>query len=140
MNTSGIEPCGNKVLVKPDKLEQKTKGGIVIPDDALERHQHAAHYGYVIALGPDCFKHTVTITERLIDGHWKEVERKTVGYTKPWVSVGDRIAFARYTGLLSDGEDGETYRVINDEDITSVVTPKVTQTTIEARKAFASGD
>jgi len=139
-NTSGIEPCGNKVLVKPDEIEEFTEGGILIPDQILERHEAAAVYGVVIAIGPDCFTHTVTNTATWYDGcngnNWKPKERKTTGYSGDWVEPGDRIAFAIYAGLESTGEDGEKYKMINDEDITAKVSKNVTQTSLEARKPF----
>jgi co-chaperonin GroES (HSP10) len=137
LNTSGIEPCGNKVLVKPDSVEEVTEGGIVIPKTVTDRHQLSACYGYVIAVGPDCFQHAVELTERLIDGSWKPIERKTIGYSGEFARPGDRISFAPYGGAHSTGQDGETYWIINDEDITGHVTEGVTQTSIEARKPLA---
>ena len=67
-NKSGIEPCGNKVLVKPDSLEEMTAGGIILPPNVKTRHELSACYGYVIAVGADCYRHTISVTERLIDG------------------------------------------------------------------------
>lgn len=136
VNTSGMEPCGNKVLVKPDALEEFTDGGILLPDQVKDRHELSACYGYVVAVGPDCFKHTTSITERLIDGAWKEVEKITIGYSGYFAQAGDRIAFAPHSGASSTGEDGETYWIIHDEDITALVSEHVTQTSIEARKPF----
>jgi len=135
-NTSGIEPCGTKVLVKPDELKEQTQGGIIIPDQVKDRHEMAACYGYVVAIGPDCFKHTTAITERLIDGEWKQVERKTTGYAGAFAEEGDRIAFAPHSGAQSTGEDGDAYWIIHDDDITALVSKQVTQTSIEARKPF----
>ena len=136
-NKSGIEPCGSKVLVKPDSLEEMTKGGIILPPNVKTRHEMAACYGYVIAVAPDCFRHTVSVTERLIDGEWKEVERTVVGYAEPFAKPGDRIAFAPHSGAVNTGEDGEEYWLIHDEDITARVSEKVTQTSIESRKPFS---
>ena len=135
MNRSGIIPSGNRVLVKPDEVEDVTPGGIVIPQQVRDKHQMSANYGHVVALGPDCFQHTTATTERLIDGNWKAVERTVTGYSDTFADVGDRIAFAMYAGLLLTGEDGVEYKLINDEDITARVAEGVTQTTIEPRKA-----
>jgi len=135
MNKSGIDPSGNRVLVKPDEVEEVTKGGIVIPDTVKEKHQLSANYGQVVAIGPDCFTHTTTITERLIDGSWKQIERKTTGYSGHFAEAGDRVAFAMYSGLTLTGEDGVDYKLINDEDITARVSSGVTQTTIKPRQA-----
>jgi len=136
VNKSGIEPCGNKVLVKPDPIEEYTDGGIALPDSVIERHEASACYGYVIAVGPDCFTHTISTTEVWYDAGWKPKSRKRTGYSGAWAEPGDRIAFAIYAGLESTGEDGEKYKMINDEDITARVTDRVTQTSIEARKPF----
>lgn len=136
MNKSGIEPRGNKILVEPDKIEETTKGGILIPQSVKDRHQLSACYGEVIAVGADCGKHTVSLTERLFDNSWKEVERTTVGYSEPQAKVGDRISFSMYAGITQTGEDGVEYTLINDEDVISKVSKKVVQTSIEARKAM----
>ena len=134
-NKSGIEPCGNHILIKPDALEEKTEGGILIPEQVLQRHEASACYGYVIAVGPDAFTHVV---ERNINPTTQELKELRIrGYTQPFAEPGDRIAFAIYAGLESTGEDGEKYKVINDTDITAKVSERVTQTSIEARKPFS---
>ena len=43
-----LQPLGNMVLIKPNKAEEKTKGGIILPDTAQEKPQE----GKVIAVGP----------------------------------------------------------------------------------------
>ncbi len=132
-NKSGIEPCGSKVLVKPDSLEEMTKGGIILPPDVKSRHEMAACYGYVIAVGPDAVTHVVQRTMNT-DGSLKELSVR--GYAEPFAKPGDRIAFAPHSGAVNTGEDGEEYWLIHDEDITAKVSEKVTQTSIEARKPF----
>ena len=132
-NKSGIEPCGSKVLVKPDSLEEMTKGGIILPPNVKTRHEMAACYGYVIAVGPDAFTHVVERTMNT-DGSLKELSVR--GYAEPFAKPGDRIAFAPHSGAVNTGEDGEEYWLIHDEDITAKVSEKVTQTSIEARKPF----
>jgi co-chaperonin GroES (HSP10) len=39
----------------------------------------------------------------------------------PWCKVGDKVAFAKYAGLLYQGKDGVKYRMVNDGDITAVL-------------------
>jgi len=133
-NKSGIEPCGSKVLVKPDSLEEMTKGGIILPPNVKTRHEMAACYGYVIAVGPDAFTHRV---ERLMSPKGELIEYRVSGYAGPFAEVGDRIAFAPHSGAVNTGEDGEEYWIIHDEDITARVSEKVTQTSIESRKPFS---
>ena len=140
MNESGIYPCGNRVLVKADELKETTAGGIYLPDEVKDRHQVAACYGYVVALGADAFKHTTEDVYRC-SGDYRadsgpKIERRTKGYSEPFAKVGDRIAFALYSGLTQTGKDGVEYKIINDEDITCLVDEGVTQTSIEARKGF----
>ena len=132
--TSGIFPSGNRVVVRPDDIEEVTEGGIVIPKAVKDGHQHAQSTGVLVAIGPDAFVHTTTITERLIDGNWKQVERRRTGYSEPFAAVGDRIAFAKYGGLQVEGADGCLYRILNDEDITARVSDEVSFTDIQSRK------
>lgn len=135
MNTTGISPSGNRVLVKPDDVEKKTAGGIIIADSIAEQRQHAQSTGTLVAVGPDAFIHTTKITERLIDGQWKQVERVKTGYSEPFADVGDRVTFAKYGGLIVEGEDEESYRILNDTDITARVSDAVSFTDIKSRKA-----
>lgn len=135
MNT-GISPSGNRVVVKPDDVERTTAGGIIIPDTEADKHALAQSTGTLVAVGPDAWKHTVTTTQRLIDGQWKDVERTISGYSEPFAEVGDRVAFAKYGGLQVEGVDGETYRIMNDEDITAQVSSEVNFTDIKSRQRF----
>lgn len=136
-NNSGIRPCGNRVLVKADDLEETTEAGIVIPQSVKDRHQVSACYGYVIAMGPDCYEHATEKIYHVHDGGREElVERRSKGYSRAFAKPGDRIAFAIYAGLTQTGTDGVEYKIINDEDITALVDEGVTQTSIEGRKGF----
>ena len=133
-NKSGIYPCGNHILVKPDVIPETTDGGIYIPPSEREKHKHMVAYGQIIALGPDCFIHSVETTERLIDNQLRLVERRVTQYSQPFAAVGDRIAFAIHSGRYYVGEDGEEYRMMNDDDITALVSQAVKATSLEARK------
>ena len=98
-NASGVWPVGYRVLVKPDDVEQTTKGGIVIAETIREGHSNAQTTGRLVAAGPDC---------------WREFQGK-------WAKVGDKVLFARHGGLLIHGMDGQDYRLLNDEQISAVV-------------------
>lgn len=102
LNTTGILPTEYKVLVKPDKMEEKTAGGIIIPDEALERKQAAATKGRIIDVSPLAFKYD----------DWPDDERVP--------EAGDRIAFARYAGVAIES-NGEDYRLINDKDCIAIL-------------------
>ena len=93
-NNSGIKPVDLKLLVLPDKVEAKTAGGIFLPDAEIERKQWAAQKATIIDVGKSCF------------AEWIE---------KP--QPGDRVVLAQYPGSKFQGEDGEMYWIINDDDI-----------------------
>ena len=137
-NESGIYPCGNHILVKPDVIPEKTEGGIIVPPSEREKHKQMVAYGYVIALGPDCFIHSVETTERLIDNQLRLVERRVTQYSKPFATMGDRISFAVHSGRYDMGIDGEEYRMMNDTDITALVAEGVTATSLEARRPVSN--
>ena len=134
-NKSGIAPRGNRLLVRPDKIEEYSDGGILLPEQARERAESAASYGYVVAVGPDAWRHTVERVYHCHSTNEKEfIEERVTGYSEPFARVGDRIAFSPYVGLNSVGQDGVEYKTINDEDVLAIVTESVTTTSLEARK------
>jgi chaperonin GroES len=100
-NTSGILPTGGHVLISPDVVEQKTKGGIYLPDTTRDTEQRAATMGTVIAIGP---------------GAWLDLDEG-----QPWAEVGDHVSYARYAGVEMQGKDEKSYVLINDNDILAVL-------------------
>lgn len=100
-NTSGIQPVDMRVLVKPDPVEETTKGGIILADTTKEREKYAGTKATLIAAGDNAFK------------DWGPDARKP----KP----GDRVHFAQYTGARIKGVDGDEYVILNDADLTSVI-------------------
>ena len=93
-----IVPVGERLLVKPEKVEEMSAGGIVIPRGSQERMESESIRGVVIAIG----------------------EFAWVEHGSRIVEVGDNVIFAKWGGLLVE-EDGETYRLLNDVDIIAVV-------------------
>ena len=92
-----IRPLGDRVLVKRIQEEEKTKGGIIIPDTAKEKPQE----GRVIAVGNG---------KVLENGKLVPLE----------VTTGDRILFSKYSG--SDIKlDGEEHLIVRESDILGVV-------------------
>jgi chaperonin GroES len=132
--STGIWPSGNRVVVQPDEVERVTEGGIIIPDADAQKHQMAQSTGTLVAIGPDAFKEYTSITERFMDNKWVPFERTVTGFTENFAEVGDRVAFAKYGGLVVVGEDGQEYRLMNDMDITARVSSKVNFTDIHSRK------
>ncbi|MEB3285367.1 MAG: co-chaperone GroES [Candidatus Sericytochromatia bacterium] len=91
-----IRPLGDRVVVKVVK-EEKTAGGLVLPDTAQEKPQT----GEVLAVGPG----------KVLDNG----SRQTVD-----VAVGDKVLFAKYSGTEVK-LDGDTYLLIAEKDILGVV-------------------
>ncbi|MEB3198595.1 MAG: co-chaperone GroES [Candidatus Sericytochromatia bacterium] len=91
-----IRPLGDRVVVKVVK-EEKTAGGLVLPDTAQEKPQT----GEVLAVGPG---------KTLDNG-----SRQTVD-----VAIGDKVLFAKYSGTEVK-LDGETYLLIAEKDILGVI-------------------
>ena len=83
---AGIQPLGDRVLLKVLEAESKTKGGIVLPDTAKEKPQE----GKVIAVGKGKLNE---------DGKVIPLE----------VKVGDKVLFAKYSGTEVTAKDGEEY-------------------------------
>jgi chaperonin GroES len=105
LNTSGIFPTEYKALVRPIKIDEKTKGGIILPDEHKDREQFAQMQGMLIAVSHLAF----TYADK---SDWGDAEKP-----KP----GDRVMFAKYAGAAVKGADGADYRIINDRDISAVL-------------------
>lgn len=91
MNKINIKPLADRVLVAPAATEEKTAGGIYIPDTAKEKPQK----GEVVAVGPG-----------------KKDEPLTV-------KVGDRVLYGKYSGTELQ-LDGKTYLIMKESDIYAV--------------------
>jgi chaperonin GroES len=102
MNESGILPSEFKVLIAPKTVEEKTKGGIIIPDQTKERDQFAQMEGVLVAISPLAFTYA----------DWNDASPP---------KVGDRVLFAKYAGANVTGKDGKEYRIANDKDIAAVL-------------------
>ena len=83
-----MKPINDRVVVKPAAAEEKTQGGIIIPDTAKEKPQR----GEVVAVGPGKDGNELT------------------------VSVGDTVLYGKYSGqeLQYRGED---YLIMREDDI-----------------------
>jgi len=87
-----IKPLADRVLVEPAAAEEKTAGGIIIPDTAKEKPQK----GIIIAVGPGKKDEPVT------------------------VKVGDNVLYGKYAGteITIDGKD---YLIMKESDIYAIV-------------------
>lgn len=91
-----IRPLQDRVIVKRVAEEEKTKGGIIIPDTAKEKPIE----GEIIAVGPG----------KIEDG--KRIE--------PSVKTGDRVLFGKYAGTEVK-LDGEEHLILREDDILGVL-------------------
>lgn len=99
-NESGINPKGWRILVKPQEVKKVSKGGIILTTEITEaREQMGNTTGIVIAMGKSCY----------------------ADEPEPWCATGDKVIFAKYSGLLYTGKDGINYRMINDKDVTGTL-------------------
>ncbi|WRH65195.1 MAG: co-chaperone GroES [Planktothrix sp. GU0601_MAG3] len=97
LSVSTVKPLGERVFVKVSASEEKTAGGILLPDAAKEKPQ----VGEVIAVGPG---------KRNEDGSRSELE----------VSIGDKVLYSKYAG--TDIKLGtEEFVLLAEKDILAIV-------------------
>ena len=87
-----VKPLADRVLVEPAAAEQKTAGGIIIPDTAKEKPQK----GFVMAVG-----------------NGKKDEPMTV-------KVGDQVLYGKYAGTEINIE-GKDYLIMKESDILAII-------------------
>ncbi len=92
-----IVPIGDRIVVKLEENEEKTKSGIVLPDTAKEKPQR----GKVVAVG----------SGRILDSG-KKVELE--------VKEGDTVIFSKYAGTEVK-LDGEKYLILSESDVLAII-------------------
>ncbi len=92
-----IKPLDDRILVKQSEAEEKTAGGIVLPDTAKEKPQR----GTVIAVGPG---------KMLNDGNRSGMD----------VKVGDEVVYGKYAGTEIE-VSGEKYVIIRENDVLGII-------------------
>ena len=95
------QPTGWRLLVLPFKMKEKTKGGLLLGQETLERQQVGSNCGMVLKTGPHCYD-----KERYPEG--------------PWCKKGDWVIFARYAGSRIQIDGGEV-RLLNDDEILATI-------------------
>ena len=88
-----LEPLDDRIVVEPMEAEEKTKGGIVLPDTAKEKPQK----GTVISVGPG-----------RVGDDGKRIP--------PTVKKGDKVIYAKYGGSEID-VDGKEYMILRESDV-----------------------
>jgi chaperonin GroES len=92
-----IKPLADRVVIKPSPQEEKTKGGLIVPDTAKEKPV----VGEVVAVGPG----------KIADDGTKIM---------PEVKVGDKVLYGKYSGTEVTVE-GEEYLIMREADIFAIV-------------------
>ena len=92
-----VEPLDDRVMILPLEAEEKTEGGIVLPDTEKEKPQK----GKVVAVG----------TGKLLDDGSR---------AKMSLKVGDIVLFGKYSGTEVK-IDGEDYSIMSESDVLAVV-------------------
>lgn len=97
LSVSTVKPLGDRVFVKVSESEEKTAGGILLPDNAKEKPQ----VGEITAVGPG---------KRNDDGSRQE----------PEIKVGDKVLYSKYAGTdIKLG--GDEYVLLSEKDILAIV-------------------
>ncbi len=93
-----IKPLADRIVVKPLEAEEKTKGGILLPDTAKEKPQE----GEVVAVGKG----------KVLDS----------GQVQPMeVKAGDRILYGKYSGSEITTKEGDELLIMREEDVLAIV-------------------
>ena len=92
-----VKPLADRVIIEPAAAEEKTAGGIIIPDTAKEKPSE----GEIIAVGPGALNN---------DGKRNPID----------VKVGDKVLFSKYSGdeVKIDGQD---LIIIKEEDVIGIL-------------------
>jgi len=96
------KPTGWRIVVLPFRPPKKTKSGILLAEQAVERQQLATVCGYVVSTGPLAYADT----EKFPHG--------------PWCKKGDWVVFGRYAGARISIEGGEI-RILNDDEVLATI-------------------
>lgn len=99
----GITPLDYNVIVTYKPVEEKTAGGLYMPETSVEREQFAQTEGVIVSISPAAFKYD------------PDVELNAP-------RVGDTVVFSRYAGTQIKGRDGQDYWALKDKSILGVVT------------------
>lgn len=92
-----LQPLSDRVIVQPLEEEERTAGGLVLPDTAKERPQQ----GKIVAVGPG-----------RVNDEGKRLEMS--------LKVGDRVVYAKYAGT-EVVHGGDEYLIMSESDILAVV-------------------
>lgn len=92
MTKINLKPLADRVVIEPAQAEEKTSGGIIIPDTAKEKPQR----GTVVAVGPGKKDEPMSVKE------------------------GDKVLYGKYAGT-EISVDGNDYLILRETDILAVI-------------------
>jgi len=96
------KPTGWRLVVLPYRGIGKTKGGVLLTDNAVEEQQIASVCALVLEVGPDAYQDKAKFPQG------------------PWCKKGDWIVISRYAGSRIKIEGGEL-RILNDDEILATI-------------------
>lgn len=103
LNATGIHPTEFKVLILPNKVEEKI-GSLYVPESTKETEKFATIEGRIIAVSRLAFTYATA-------EEW--------GDAKP--QPGNRVIFAKYAGVRHKAKDGQEYLLVNDKDCLAIL-------------------
>ena len=98
------KPMGWKVLVQPNQVKKKTKGGIFLPSTSQENEEYLTAHGRILAMGDLAYR------DRDTGNSWKG----------DWPQIGARVTYGKYAGQKLT-INGVKLLLLNDDEITSIL-------------------
>ena len=92
-----VKPLADRVIVKPLEAEEKTAGGIIIPDNAKEKPQK----GEIVAVGAGKISDSGQLIEMTL-------------------KAGDKVLYGKYSGTEVSG-DGEDLLIMRESDVLAII-------------------
>ena len=96
------QPTGWRILILPYKGKGVTDGGIHLVQQTIDRESLATVVGYVVKMGPDCYKDTSR-------------------FAKPWCEEKQWVLIGRYAGARFKLGDDSECRIINDDEVIATI-------------------
>lgn len=112
------KPVGWRLLIAPVKIEEVTKGGIVMVNESIKSEEYFRNVGKVLAIGPEAYQHEKFMKSVLVDGQVKKVG------AEQWIKVGDIIGYHSFNGVnraLRYNGVTHTIKYINDDEVIEVI-------------------
>ena len=97
------QPTGWRILVLPYAGKVKTKGGIILANETVNREALATVVAYVVKKGPQCYN-----------------DKARYGET-PWCEEKQWVLIGRYSGSRFKLEDNAEVRIINDDEVIATI-------------------